>query len=130
MKIAVPAVAKQTVGTRYIYADDIVYDDIRRPDVWGEVAEVPVVERKLVAKVVFDKDLNIARRARGVGKLVAYSAALGFWAPIAVGYAAAATVGNVLETLADKTGDLMDALGVKGWGVRDTYANIIAEIAK
>lgn len=71
MKITVPAIKREAVGTRFSYAgSETVYFAGERPSQGGFKPKVTTVyDTTLTSKVAFDYDFQIARRVNGVAVL-------------------------------------------------------------
>lgn len=66
MKINVPVVRQVQVGVAQHYGTDRVYFDASRPNVIQEFRESPIREPRIESLTVFDKDLKVVRRSKGV----------------------------------------------------------------
>lgn len=131
MKIIVPAVQTEVVGTRVIYADDLVFNAANRVNVYGEATELPIKEAKLVGKVIFDRDLRASERLTAIGHLAAYVAFIAVLFPLALVSVVGEQIGNLIERFGDYLGDLLDRAGVPTrWGIRDTFRAIFTEIVR
>lgn len=139
MKICIPTIRAERVGTVVSTATDYLYDCPDRPNVYGEVTEVPLIERKLAAKVVFDRDLRVVARLKATVALAAFSAVSVIVVPPVV---ACVAVGKAVELLADNVvaplvrrirQGVIDRLVPSlryAYGFRATFSTLIAEIVK
>lgn len=128
MKICIPTIRAERVGTVVSTATDYLYDCPDRPNVYGEVTEAPLIERKLTAKVVFDRDLRVAARLAGAGRLILWTVMLAVYAPLLVPYLAAKGVEASTEWVADRLASLADAAGIRRHGIRATYRALAREV--
>jgi len=96
MKITIPVIRKNHVGTRYHYAPDVIFHDSRPNSYGGLVKEEAIHEFTVEAKTVFVYDFRAAGRIKAAGALV-LAATVGYIVvPVVV--AAAAIADTVIET--------------------------------
>lgn len=139
MKICIPTIRAERVGTVVSTATDYLYDCPDRPNVYGEVTEAPLIERKLAAKVIFDRDLRVAARLKAVVGLVAFSALNVAVVPPVTACVVAREVGEwlgyrvVAPLLRGFRKGFIDRLVpplARAYGLRNTYRILLAEIVK
>lgn len=108
MKIIVPTISMVHVG--WGTTADRIYYSPNRPNQYGR--EFKIVEPQLGTKVVFDRDLKIARRATAAGQLVALAGIVSVALPVYAVFRAAELVQDacnwfgehVLTPVEDATG--------------------------
>ncbi len=100
MKITVPAIQRETVGWRFSYVgSETVYYDVGRrtnkPSLRQRVTAV--YETRVVPKVAFDYDFQIARRLTGVSLLAITAVAVGVAVPVLAAASIFAVVRDAVE---------------------------------
>ena len=116
MKINVPTIRSTTVGVRMTYGTDLIFDCPNRPNVIAPFSESPIIEHRLAALTVFDRDLRVADRLVGVCQLAILATGICIMIPMAVLFFTFEALTKIMDFLGDRVGDLMRASGIPSSG--------------